>query len=66
MDVNALPISPEDPYARFGTAKAPLLIDVRRREAFGSDQFANQRRGACRMMLPFHHRTGGAIVLADG
>ena len=38
MDVNALPISPEDLYARLGTAKAPLLIDVRRREAFDSGQ----------------------------
>jgi rhodanese-related sulfurtransferase len=38
MDVNALPVSPEDLYARLGTAKAPLLIDVRRREAFDSDQ----------------------------
>ena len=38
MDVNALPISPEDLYARQGTAKAPLLIDVRRREAFDSGQ----------------------------
>ena len=36
MDVNALPVSPEDLYARLGTAKAPLLIDVRRREAFDS------------------------------
>jgi rhodanese-related sulfurtransferase len=38
MDVNALPVSPEDLYARLGTAKAPLLIDVRRREAFDADQ----------------------------
>ena len=38
MDVNALPVSPEDLYARLGTAKAPLLIDVRRREAFDSNQ----------------------------
>ena len=38
MDANALPVSPEDLYARLGTAKAPLLIDVRRREAFDSGQ----------------------------
>ena len=38
MDVNALPVSPEDLYARLGTANAPLLIDVRRREAFDSGQ----------------------------
>jgi len=34
--VDALPVSPEDLYTRLGTAKAPLLIDVRRREAFDS------------------------------
>ena len=38
MDVNALPISQEDLYAHLGTAKSPLLIDVRRREAFDTDQ----------------------------
>jgi rhodanese-related sulfurtransferase len=38
MDVNALPVSAEDLYARLGTAKAPLLIDVRRREAFDADK----------------------------
>ena len=38
MDVNALPISPEDLCAHLGTARAPLLIDVRRREAFDSGQ----------------------------
>jgi rhodanese-related sulfurtransferase len=38
MDVNALPISPEDIYARLGTANGPLLIDVRRREAFDAGQ----------------------------
>ena len=38
MDVNALPVSSEDLYARLGTARAPLLIDVRRREAFDADQ----------------------------
>ena len=39
MDVNAHPVSPEDLYARLGTAQAPLLIDVRRREVFDADQF---------------------------
>jgi rhodanese-related sulfurtransferase len=38
MDVNALPVSPEDLYSRLGTANAPLLIDVRRREAFDAGQ----------------------------
>jgi rhodanese-related sulfurtransferase len=37
MDGNALPISPAELYARLGTAAAPVLIDVRRAEAFGSD-----------------------------
>jgi hypothetical protein len=37
MDRNALPFSPDDLYARLGTANAPLLIDVRRREAFDAD-----------------------------
>jgi hypothetical protein len=32
MDGNALPVSPDDLYARLGTAAALLLIDVRRRE----------------------------------
>jgi rhodanese-related sulfurtransferase len=30
-------ISPHDLYARLGTASAPLLLDVRREEAFGAD-----------------------------
>jgi rhodanese-related sulfurtransferase len=38
MDGATLPISPEELYTRLGTAKAPLLIDVRRREAFDADQ----------------------------
>ena len=37
MDGNALSISPSDLYARIGTAKAPLLIDVRRAPAFEAD-----------------------------
>jgi rhodanese-related sulfurtransferase len=37
MDGNALTISPHDLYTRLGTAHAPLLIDVRRREAFEAD-----------------------------
>ena len=39
MDGNAHPVLPDDLYARLGTAKAPLLIDVRRREAFDADKF---------------------------
>jgi len=38
MDINAFPISPDDLYTRLGTSKAPLLIDVRRREAFDADK----------------------------
>jgi rhodanese-related sulfurtransferase len=30
-------VSPHDLYARLGTASAPLLLDVRREEAFGAD-----------------------------
>jgi rhodanese-related sulfurtransferase len=39
MDGNAPSISPDDLYARLGTAAAPLLVDVRRREAFDADKF---------------------------
>ena len=39
MDGNALPVSPDDLYTQLGTAKAPLLVDVRRREAFDADRF---------------------------
>ena len=37
MDGNAPLVSSIDLYARLGTARAPLLIDVRRREAFDAD-----------------------------
>ena len=37
MDENAFPLSPQDLYARLGTAAAPLLIDVRRPAAFDAD-----------------------------
>jgi rhodanese-related sulfurtransferase len=37
MDGKALPISRDDLYARLGTAAAPLLLDVRKAEAFGAD-----------------------------
>src|SRR5262245_45621829 len=30
-------VSPHDLYARLGTASAPLLLDVRREDAFGAD-----------------------------
>jgi rhodanese-related sulfurtransferase len=48
MDVQALPITTSELYARLGTANAPLLIDVRRAPAFDSDE----RRiiGACRYL----------------
>jgi rhodanese-related sulfurtransferase len=38
MDAQAHSISPNDLYKRLGTASAPLLIDVRRRQAFDTDQ----------------------------
>jgi rhodanese-related sulfurtransferase len=38
MDAQAHSISPNDLYARLGTATAPLLIDVRRLQAFDADQ----------------------------
>jgi rhodanese-related sulfurtransferase len=37
MDGNALQVSPDDLYERLGTGKAPLLIDVRRVQAFDAD-----------------------------
>ena len=37
MDGNAHPISSDALYARLGTAQAPLLIDVRRAQAFDAD-----------------------------
>jgi rhodanese-related sulfurtransferase len=37
MDGHTLSVSPDDLYARLGTAAAPLLIDVRRDEAFAAD-----------------------------
>ena len=37
MDTNALSISPDDLFARLGTARAPVIIDVRRAPAFDSD-----------------------------
>ena len=37
MDGNTPLVSSNDLYARLGTAKAPLLIDVRRGEAFNAD-----------------------------
>ncbi len=37
MDGKALPISSSELYARLGTASAPVLLDVRRDEAFSKD-----------------------------
>src|SRR3954468_19546291 len=37
MDGHPLSISPPDLYGRLGTASSPLLIDVRRPEAFADD-----------------------------
>ena len=44
MDGLALPVSPDELYARLGTASAPVLLDVRRSEAFGADDAAHRRR----------------------
>jgi rhodanese-related sulfurtransferase len=37
MDVRPAPISPHDLYVRLGTAAAPVLLDVRRQDAFDAD-----------------------------
>src|SRR5262249_999743 len=37
MDGNPTSISSSDLYARLGTASAPVLVDVRRQEAFAAD-----------------------------
>jgi rhodanese-related sulfurtransferase len=37
MDGPPLPVSPHDLCARLGTASAPILIDVRRQDAFSAD-----------------------------
>src|SRR5262245_51852333 len=37
MDGNAHSISSNDLYARLGTANAPMLVDVRRAQAFDDD-----------------------------
>jgi rhodanese-related sulfurtransferase len=37
MDGKPLPISPNDLYARLGTVHAPVLLDVRRQDAFADD-----------------------------
>ena len=37
MDGKPSPISPNNLYARLGTASAPVLVDVRRQDAFGTD-----------------------------
>ena len=37
MDERPIPISPSDLYGRLGTASAPVLLDVRRQEAFFAD-----------------------------
>ena len=68
MDVNALPVSPEDLYARLGTAKAPLLIDVRQREAFvGIERIEEQARGVEREAVLRHQPAeGGELVRLDG
>ena len=62
MDGNAPSISPTDLYARLGTAKAPLLFDVRRAQAFESDDtliIGSARR------LPEDVAGWGKALLAD-
>ena len=59
MDGNALPVSPDHLYKRLGTAHAPLLVDVRRREAFDADEFliiGASRRSA------FYHMLRGHVI----
>src|SRR5215203_2380504 len=36
--MDGIPISPENLYARLGTARAPLVIDVRRQDAFDTSE----------------------------
>jgi rhodanese-related sulfurtransferase len=36
--VDGMSVSPQELHARLGTAAAPVLVDVRRAEAFGADQ----------------------------
>jgi rhodanese-related sulfurtransferase len=50
--MDGTPISPHDLYARLGTASAPLLLDVRRREAFEADD---------RMIIAAVHRAPGDV-----
>ena len=62
MDGNAPSISPTDLYARLGTANAPLLFDVRRAQAFESDDtliIGSARR------LPEDVASWGKVLLAD-
>ena len=49
MNGNALPVSPDELYARLGTAQAPLLIDVRRAPAFDDDDGSSS---AARVVCP--------------
>lgn len=51
-------VSPDGLYTRLGTSKAPLLIDVRRREAFDADN--TLIIGAARR-LPMTFRSGGRL-----
>ena len=48
MDGNDLQVSATELYARLGTAKAPLLIDVRRAPAFASDDRCLQQHASGR------------------
>ena len=36
--MDGMSVSPQELYSRLGTAAAPVLVDVRRAEAFGADQ----------------------------
>ena len=47
MDVKPVPVSPSDLYGRLGSASAPVLIDVRRRDSYIADD---------KMIIGAYHR----------
>ena len=59
MDGQGLPITPAELYRHLGTAKAPLLIDVRRAPAFDTD---NQRIIGASRRLPDEVSTWRSIL----
>ena len=55
MDGSTLSISPSDLYARLGAAAAPVLIDVRHRGSFDSDD-------GCRLQAQARRPAAGATA----